>query len=560
MLNDPIERQLKQLRESADRFAREPVLKKLGWLYQMRERVARVAERWVALACQAKHIELESPVSGENWFNGPVATLRMLRLLSVSLSEIQRDGKPRLPGKSRQLDSGQLVVPAFPFQIYDRGLLPGVQAEVRLQTGVTADTLRQASFYQQESPAGRVALVLGAGNVSSIPVLDALYQLFVEGHVVILKMNPVNAYLSPVLEEAMKPLIDQGYLAICHGGAEVGSQLCHHESVDEVHVTGSDRTHDAIVWGSDRAQRDARRERGEPVLRKPISSELGNVTPVIVVPGPYDDRQVTRMAESIAGMVTQNASFNCVAAKMLVLPRAWPGSQRLVKAIGDVLARVPQRYAYYPGAGERYQVLTREVSRVQTFGTASEGSLPWAIVQGLDAADRSTLHFRMEPFCSILSVVELDAAEADGFLSAATDFCNDTLWGTLSANLFVHPKQISDSTLASQLEASVQRLRYGVVAINQWSGVAYALGTTPWGGHPSTTLDDIESGRGWVHNSLMLEDIEKCVLRGPLDSPLRVPWSPLHRTAHETGRRMCQFEANPNLFRLGKLGARALRG
>ena len=118
------------------------------------------------------------------------------------------------------------------------------------------------------TPAGRVALVLGAGNVSSIPALDVLHKLFIEGQVVMLKMNPVNAYVGPILEEAMKPLVDQGYLSIVYGGADVGRELCEHDQVDEIHITGSDRTHDAIVWGEDRAERDRRRQNNEPRLGK----------------------------------------------------------------------------------------------------------------------------------------------------------------------------------------------------------------------------------------------------------------------------------------------------
>ena len=39
---------------------------------------------------------------------------------------------------------------------------------------------------------GKVALILGAGNVSSIPPMDALYKSFAEGFVNVVKMNPVN--------------------------------------------------------------------------------------------------------------------------------------------------------------------------------------------------------------------------------------------------------------------------------------------------------------------------------------------------------------------------------
>jgi len=435
-----------------------------------------------------------------------------------------------------------------------------VSAEVRLDASLPGDDVPQAAFYHLSRPAGRVALVLGAGNVSSIPALDVLHKLFIEGQVVMLKMNPVNAYVGPILEEAMKPLVDQGYLSIVYGGADVGRELCEHDQVDEIHITGSDRTHDAIVWGEDRVERERRRQNNEPRLGKRITSELGNVTPVVVVPGPYSDRQIEAMAESIAGMVTYNASFNCISAKMLVLPRGWTGGQRLLGALTRILSSVPSRFAYYPGAHERYQVLTRDCGDVQTFGSASDGRLPWTLIHGLDENDDSTLQFRMEPFCSILSVVELGERDPAAFLDRATTFCNERLWGTLNAMLFIHPSLQKDTALATELETAVRRLRYGAIAINQWSAVAYALGSTPWGGHPSSTLADVQSGRGWAHNAVMLESIEKCVVEGPIVSPFRPIWSPLHKTSQTAGRRLCEFETEPDVWRLSKLGVSAFRG
>ena len=49
--------------------------------------------------------------------------------------------------------------------------------------------------------------------------MDALYKMFVEGMVCVLKMNPVNEYLGPYLERALEPLIARGYLRIVYGGA-----------------------------------------------------------------------------------------------------------------------------------------------------------------------------------------------------------------------------------------------------------------------------------------------------------------------------------------------------
>jgi acyl-CoA reductase-like NAD-dependent aldehyde dehydrogenase len=557
--HDDLDRKLWQLREAAERFAREPVLKKLGWLYQVRERVARSAEHWAKITCEHVRIPFDEPVAGEAWINGPGATLRMLRLLSISLAEIQRFGAPRLPGKPRAQGAGKLALNVFPGALYDRGILPGTRAEVRL-SAASGDEVPRASFYQKQSPEGRVAVVLGAGNLSSIPAMDVLHKMFVEGQVVILKMNPVNAYAGPVLEDVMKPLIDQGYLAIVYGGADIGQALCEHPQVDEIHITGSDRTHDAIVWGQDKAMRDERRQAGKPLIEKRITSELGNITPAVIVPGAYTDRQLDAMAENIAGMVTQNASFNCVALKMLVLPRGWKGSERLLEGIRRVFGAVPSRYAYYPGAEERYQVLTRDTARVETFGLRQGGCLPWTLVRGLDANDASTLHFSMEPFCSILSVVEISESEPSAFLARATEFCNDRLWGTLNAMVFVPPAQLKDAGFAAEVDRSVAQLRYGVVGINTWSAVGYAIGSTPWGGHPSSTLADIQSGQGWAHNTLMLEGVEKCVITGPIEPTFKPVWSPLHRTCHKLAQKLCAFEADPDPWRLSKLGFDALRG
>ena len=44
---DALDNTLARLKQRAENFAREPALKKLGWLVQMRERFARSAEQWV---------------------------------------------------------------------------------------------------------------------------------------------------------------------------------------------------------------------------------------------------------------------------------------------------------------------------------------------------------------------------------------------------------------------------------------------------------------------------------------------------------------------------------
>ena len=77
--------------------------------------------------------------------------------------------------------------------------------------------------------------------------------------------------------------------ASVYGDADAGSYAAHHPAVDDVHITGSVRTHEVIVWGADPVERERRKAINDPLLKKPITSELGNVTPWIIVPGPYSE-------------------------------------------------------------------------------------------------------------------------------------------------------------------------------------------------------------------------------------------------------------------------------
>ena len=62
-------------------------------------------------------------------------------------------------------------------------------------------------------------------------------------------MNPVNDYPGPIFEKVCAELISRGVLRIVYGGAEVGTHLVRHDDVADVHVTGSDKTFEAIVFG-----------------------------------------------------------------------------------------------------------------------------------------------------------------------------------------------------------------------------------------------------------------------------------------------------------------------
>jgi acyl-CoA reductase-like NAD-dependent aldehyde dehydrogenase len=560
----PLDQALAALAEQRRPFARLPPADKAALLRACLPRLAAATEGWLAAACRAKGIPLDAPVAGEESLAGTMPAVRNVRLLAESLEEIAARGRPPLGRGVRTRPDGRVSVSVFPTCFHDSVLFRGLGCEVLLQPGVdqAAARQRQASFYQRRDPQGGLALVLGAGNVASIPVMDALAKMFIEGQVCLLKMNPVNEWVGPFLEQGLQPLIARDFLRIVHGGPEVGAQLCQHPAVDDIHITGSDRTFDRIVWGPPGPEQERRKRAGDPMLAKPISSELGNVSPVAVVPGQYSDEELAYQARSVVTMVVNNGSFNCNAAKMLITARGWPQRARFLALIGEGLARVAPRPAYYPGAADRYRTLLAGRTGVLTFGAPGAGPpplLPWALVPDLDSHSHDEL-FSVEPFCAILSHTELDAPDPAAFLAAATRFCNERLWGTLNAALIIDPRSEADPAVAQALDQAVLDLRYGTVAINTWPAVAFAAVSPPWGGHASATPADIQSGTGWVHNTYMLEGIDKAVLRAPIILHPTPAWHFDNRKAHLIGERLTRFQAAPTALGMAPLVALGLRG
>lgn len=556
-----LDEMVSRLREAAPAFARLSIDDRISLARSMRAGYLKVAQRSVAAACAAKGIPAGTPLESEEWATGPWSVVRHLRLIIESLQSIQQSGTTPVGRVGRTAD-GRLTVRVFPTNAIDGMLFSGITVDVHLQQDMTEQTLHasRAPFYHGGKHSGRTVLVLGAGNIAAIPAMDVVTKLFNEGSVCLLKMNPVNAYLGPLIEEAFADAVTRGFLAVSYGGVEEGSYLTQHPGIDEIHLTGSAATYDSIVWGPPGPGREARKLRNEPVVTKRVTAELGNVSPVIVVPGPYSGKELAFQAESIVGAMTCNASFLCNSAKMVVTPKAWAGREPLLGAIEQVLALVPPRKAYYPGAEQRWRRLTEGRTQVHRVGTAGQGELPWTILSGLDAADAGEPAFSTEPFCSILSETEVGSDDPVEFLDRAVDFANNRLWGTLSADIVVHPKSLKDPRVAEALERAIGRLRYGAVTVNSWTGFVFAFASPPWGAFPGSTPADIQSGTGWVHNTSMLEGVEKAVLRHPLTIMPKPATFPSHRTAHTLMQRMTALEERPRWSKVPGIVAAAMRG
>jgi len=475
-------------------------------------------------------------------------TLRALAQGASPLDGVKTDTAP----------GGRLRAHTFPLRAMDGLLLSGYTGEVWFEPGVTDAAARSSAGLGQLQPTGSggVGLVLGAGNVTSIPVLDVLYELLAHNRVVILKVNPTQDSLVPVFERALAPLIEPGFLRIVRGGGDIGGYLTGHDGIDHVHITGAAPTFDAIVWGAG-AQVARRRREGRPQLKKPITAELGGVSPIIVVPGKWSDADLRYQAEHIATMRLQNSGHNCIAGQVVILSADWPQRDAFLAALRKAYAEAPVRPVWYPRSDQK---LDAAASAYPAATRSAGGSrLLVEIALGEDATALETTEY----FAPVLGVVELPG-NGQEFLDAAVAHANDKLVGTLGANVLIDPA--TQAALGHGFERAIADLRYGAISINSWTAFAFLTPTLTWGAFPGGTVQDVGSGIGVVHNALLLDRVERSVTRGPFrpfprsipaafgpgqfSALPKPPWFVDSRTGATVSEGFTRFRMDGNLVRL----------
>ena len=553
------------LQQGSRTWSSVTVAQRVTLLRALRTSVAATIEDWADTAADSKGLRPGHPLRGEEWLSGPYSVLGAIDAYADTLTKLS-EGRSALDGvRIGRAPGGRTKVDAFPLTGIDRFLLSGFTGEVWLEPGITPNTARESAGLAQLKPSasGGVGLVLGAGNITSIPVLDVMYELLAHNRVALLKVNPTQDALIPVYERALAPLIEPGFLRIVRGGPAVGAYLTGHRDLVHVHITGSAATFDAIVWGSGATGKRRRRE-NRPQLKKPITAELGGVSPIIVVPGDWTDADLAYQAEHIATMRLQNCGHNCIAGQVVIMSSDWPQAEQFRAALRRAYAGAPERPIWYPGSPVRMQ----QASDAYPDALVLADRLLVEIGDGQDA----TALENTEYFAPVLGVVELPGT-GQQFLDAAVEHANEKLQGTLGGNLIIDPA--TEKALGTGFERAIAELRYGSIAINGWTAFGFITPTLTWGAFPGNTLDDVGSGIGVVHNALLLDGVERSIVRGPfrpfprslpvlngggrftiLPTP---PWFVSARTAAQVSEGLTRFRARGGVLGLVNTLLQALR-
>ncbi len=399
-----IDRALVALDAHREDWARTIPADRIAVLDGIRRGLLRVTDRWIELSLDAKGGAPATFAEGEEWVVLS-AVFALVARLRRTLESLRDDGSPRMPKAVETRSDGRLVARVFPPNRLERILFRGLTGEVRFEQGITRDEISGP-----HRVGGGVTAVLGAGNLGAIPACDTLHELFVEGHVVALKMNPVNEYLGPLIEEAFAAVIDRGALRVLYGGAEEGGALCGHRLVRSIHLTGSDTTYGAVASG--------------PGAGKTITAELGCVSPVIVVPGPWTERDLEEQGVHVATWLVANAGYNCVTPRVLIQHEGWPLRERFLNALGAALSTAPTRRAWYPGSRETHAAFVKAHPEARRYGDAGGDRLPWTLIPHVDPACREDVCFRTEAFCGLFAETAIAAGDVPEFMERALSFAN----------------------------------------------------------------------------------------------------------------------------------------
>jgi len=536
-----IDRNISKLRVNSTEFLNLDESNLVTMLEQTIENIKTISYYWATLSSEKKGI-LSKSKEGEEWIGGPFACIYAIQYF---IETIQNNDEL---DKSKYDDSNKSYK-VFPTKNIEKLLFPFLEGEIRFGKNLNFDQINEyrgfANRFEKNDP--KITLVLGAGNVSSIPVLDALFHMIAYKSVIYLKLNPVNDYLLPIFTQVFEPFITRGFMIITEGDMEASQYLTQHDGFQQTHLTGSNYTYENIVYGKTLSDKERSLKTYPKVNKKPITSELGNVTPIIVHPGNWSRSEIKHQAKKIVTAKLNNSGFNCIAAQVIVLPKDWKHTEKLKREIKYYLNKIGDTTSYYPGATENLNELidTNNYEQINKLTC----STPF-LVSDLDLEKQ---YGNEEVWSTALYFKEIPYKSYENYATAAIDYVNNELWGNLGVTVLIKNHNRKANKLI--LKSYVDNLNYGTVAINEWSALGFVIPTLPWGGYPGNKDNDIQSGQGYVHNSLLFESPQKGIVYSkfrlsPLIDP---PWFVTNKRAHRIFKHLTYYQATKSKINLVKL-------
>ena len=494
-----------------------------------------------ATICSDNKGTTKTPAEGEEWLGGPFASVLATQYYINSLTNDDDLNE-------RKYNSEENSYKVFPNNFTERITFPFIDAKVIFNKSMSFDDINKyRGFSKRYDIDPSITLVLGAGNFSSIPYLDVLYHLITRKSVILLKLNPVNEYLKPVFEKVFQNFIERGYIIVTTGNIDESKYMASHPGVNHIHLTGSDKTYEDIVFGRELTVNERKFKSLSKLNKKPITSELGNVTPIIIHPGKWSTSDIKYQARKIVTAKLNNNGFNCIAAQVVVLPDGWGQTDTLIKFVKHYMSKAKERKAYYPESIERLEKLEKDkgYERVNALS---------CVTPHLTREIKSYSKFEIdEVWSSTIYFKKIEYTSIEDFAHKAIDYCNNELWGNLGVSVIIKNHDRKFNKHITNLY--IDELNYGTVAINEWAAIGYIIPQLPWGGYPGNKDNDIQSGQSVVHNSMLFES----PLKGVVNTKFRIskiidpPWFVTNKKARRLFKNLTYYQIDDSNINFLKL-------
>ena len=370
--------------------------------------------------------------------------------------------------------------------------------------------------------------------------------------VVYLKLNPVNDYLLPVYEKIFENFISRGFMVVSKGSLEESEYMVQHKGIDHIHLTGSDETYELIVYGRKLNDDEKKLKSLKKLNQVSFSSELGNVTPIIIHPGKWSKGELKFQARKIVTAKLNNGGFNCISAQVVILPENWKYTDKLIMYIKQYMKKIDDRFSYYPNSLDLLTKLEKDNNYTRE---NSETCATPHLTREIKAYSK---YETSEVWGTSIYFKKINANNDNDYVKKVVDYCNDTLWGNLGATVLF--KKYKSKKNKEFINYYINNLKYGTVAINEWSAIGFIIPTLPWGGYPGNKDNNIQSGQDFVHNSLFFES----PLNGIVYSKFRMSniidplWFVTNKKGKKVFKNLTYFQIDKTFYNFIKLSFSAL--
>eukprot|EP00917_Polyrhabdina_sp_WS-2016_P031259 GHVP01066662.1.p2 GENE.GHVP01066662.1~~GHVP01066662.1.p2 ORF type:complete len:545 (-),score=104.48 GHVP01066662.1:2598-4232(-) len=491
------DKQIESLKTKAEEWAQKPLKEKLGYIDALITNIDRHKKDLSAAGRQRRKYTTS--------YRGIQADAMAFLGLTVYLHSIRTVWEShKYNSLVKGIKSGEDDIFEFTAMGLEMKMLSGF-ATFGLHIPTPKSGLRQDIEIEKpwERPGG-VCCVLAASNHEVL--FDLLSALFIQNKVCILKTAPLCQGFDDLFAQIFEPLIAPGYMQIAEGSSvEIGKHIIEHPDVSLWVMTGALSTARKIFDSG-----------SEEFKKKDCIIELGCCTPCIIVPDEWSSSNTKSHAQFLSWLVSFNGGHVCAHPQVVLTCKNWSHRESFLKELRTEISALEDSGEFYPDS-EKWKLDTEEILKdahpdckdLRVY--LDEEKKGYVILgEGFDKENCPLL--TKEAFCSAVVEVTIDCPIED-FCREATKLLNsEKSYGTLSCMV------VSKDPKRDDVATMVKDLKYGCVAINTAPMQCCFFSFLPWGGHAGTgTIEDLQSGFGYLGNSLGIKNLSKGIITCSFD-------------------------------------------